>query len=325
MSSDLQFVYLNELANFMIIIGIDVSKSKLDIWDSNNKFKVIDNQESAIADYFLSFKKDYSTVRIILEATGKYHRLAHQILSDMGFDVMVINPYQSRNFAKAMNLNCKTDKVDARMLCSYGQAMEFENTKVLDPEQELLVELSRRKEQLQGDLVREANRLKVAHKELINSIEHHINFLKQQISDIDNQLNEAVVNNPELKQKLDILTSVPGIGKISALTLIAQLPELGFVSRRQISSLTALAPINNDSGKMKGRRSINNKGRIMIRRSLYMPILSAIRNNPTIKKFYHHLKQQGKESKVAIIACMRKLITILNLMLKNNTKWNLAS
>jgi len=313
----------------ILTIGIDVSKSKLDFWTSENKFITIDNHESSIVDYCDKELKPYfgskfSQVRIVLESTGKYHRLAHRILSSYGFEVMVINPYQSRNFARALNLICKTDKVDAKMLCEYGQTMKFNKITVPTAQQELLLELYQRKSQLQGDLVREVNRFKVAHKTLIKSIEQHINFLKQQIALIEQDLEIIVAKDPVLQNKLEILISVPGVGKVLALTLLSCLPELGSVTRNQISALTGLAPINNDSGRSKGRRSIQ-KGRSQVRQSLYMPILSAIRSNPTIKKFYQHLKSQGKQGKVAIVACMRKLITILNLMLKNNTKWNIAS
>lgn len=311
----------------ILTIGIDVSKSKLDFWTSENKFTTIDNDELSIVNYCNNkiFKSgsNFSQVRIVLESTGKYHRLAHKVLSSYGFEVMVINPYQSRNFSKAMNLTCKTDKVDAKMLCAYGQNMQFNKTKELDSDQELLMELSQRKYQLQGDLVREINRLKVAHKNLICSIEQHIVFLRQQITSVEQELEAMVSKNPVLKNKLEILTSAPGVGKALALTLLSCLPELGSVSRNQISALTGLAPINNDSGKSRGKRSIQ-KGRSKVRHSLYMPILSAIRSNPIIKRFYHHLKAQGKQGKVAITACMRKLITILNLMLKNNTKWNVS-
>lgn len=313
----------------ILTIGIDVSKSKLDLFTSENKFTTIDNDQSSIVSYCNKIlKSDLETksskVRIILESTGKYHRLAHRVLSSCGFEVMVVNPYRSRNFARAMNLTCKTDKIDAKMLCAYGQTMQFNKTKEPNPEQELLLELSQRKSQLQGDLVRETNRLKVAHKALSCLVEQHINFLKQQITLVEQELETMVAKDSVLQNKLEILTSTPGVGKALALTLLSCLPELGSVSRNQISALTGLAPINNDSGKSKGRRSIQ-KGRSKVRQSLYMPILSAIRSNSTIKKFYQHLKAQGKQGKVAIVACMRKLITILNLMLKNNTKWEIAS
>lgn len=311
----------------ILTIGIDVSKSKLDFWTSENKFTTIDNEESSIVDYCnemlgSDFDSCFSQVRVILESTGKYHRLAHRILSSYGFEVMVINPYQSRNFARALNLICKTDKVDAKMLCEYGQTMRFNKSKEPNPTQELLLELHQRRSQLQGDLVRETNRLKVAHEFLLTQIKQHINFLKQQITTVEQELETIVEQDPTLQNKLEILTSAPGVGKLLALTLLSCLPELGTVSRNQISALTGLAPINNDSGKSQGTRSIQ-KGRPKVRQSLYMPVLSAIRSNPTIKKFYHHLKSQGKPGKVTITACMRKLITILNLMLKNNTKWNI--
>lgn len=308
----------------IITIGIDVSKYKLDIWTSNKQFISINNDKKSIYAYFKQFKQGYSLVRVVVEATGKFHRVAHKSLCDMGFEVMVINPYQSRNFARAMNILCKTDKVDAKVLCMYGERMEFKQSLRRSDSQEELNELARRKAQLQQDLIREKNRLKGAHPATKGSIKRHIKFLEDAIESLDKELVENVVCEEETKKKLEILTTVPGIGKSSAILLLAYLPELGELSRRAVASISGLAPSNRDSGTMKGKRSIQ-KGRLEIRQSLYMPMLNAIRNNYKIRNFYQHLKSQGKEGKVALTACMRKLITILNLMIKNGTKWNIAT
>jgi transposase len=309
----------------IITIGIDVSKHKLDIYSSNKQYDNIANKREAIYDYFRNLKlANNSEVRVVLEATGKYHRLAHEVLDLLGFKVMIINPYQSRNFARAMHLLCKTDKVDAKLLCLYGERMEFKESSNFSAEQEELLELARRKEQLQQELVRETNRLKVAHIRTEGSIKRAIKFFEEEIALVDEELVATTKKDEELNNKLEIMTSTPGIGKATAISLLAYLPEIGSLSRREVAALSGLAPVNRDSGTMKGKRSIQ-KGRGNIRHALYMPILNAIRNNPVIKKFYLHLKEQGKQGKVALTACMRKLITILNLMIKNGTKWHIPA
>lgn len=305
-----------------ITIGIDVAKDKLDIYRSDKQFKTINNNETAILAYFRQFT-DTSSVKIVVEATGKFHRLLVALLSNMGFAIMVVNPYQSRNFARAMNLICKTDKVDAKLLCLYGCKMDFKQSYVRTNEQEELDELSRRKDQLQGDLVREKNRLSGSRGSVAGSIKAHIKFLEESIKEVEQELEAKIEGDPELNNKLEILTTVPGIGKVSALYLLSYMPELGKLGRNQICALSGLAPVNRDSGTMKGKRSIQ-KGRLSVRKSLYMPILNAIRSNAKIKSFYLRLKEQGKPSKVALTACMRKMISILNQMIKNNTKWRVC-
>jgi transposase len=306
-----------------IIIGIDVAKDKLDIYRSDKQFTTIINDEKHILNYCKQYS-DASTVKIVVEATGKYHRLLVRLLSSHGFPVMIVNPYQSRNFARAMHLLCKTDKVDAKLLCIYGSKMDFKQSYIRSNDQEELDELSRRKEQLQSDLVREKNRVNGSRGSIAGSIKAHIKFLEESIKDIDEELESKVTEDKELNDKLEILTSVPGVGKVTAISLLSYMPELGKLGRNQICALSGLAPINCDSGTMKGRRSIQ-RGRLIIRQALYMPILNAIRNNPIIKVFYNRLKDAGKNGKVALTACMRKMIAILNLMIKNNTKWHFTA
>lgn len=314
---------MNEV--YMIItIGIDVSKSKLDIWTSKNEFGSINNDTNFILNYFNKFKEGYSEVQIVLEATGKYHRIAHSVLANMGYKLMIVNPYQARNFAKAHNKFCKTDKVDAKVLCAFGQQMGFKESRLRSDKEEEILELSRRKTQLQDHLRIEKNRIKNSYPATESSIKDHIKHLEGAIKNIDKALECCVKRDKETEDKVAILESVPAIGKTSAISIIAHVPEIGTLSRREIAALTGTAPMNNDSGDRKGKRSIK-RGRCHIRSSLYMPMLTAIRFNPTIKKFYNRLIENGKPAKVAITACMRKLITILNLMVKNNQKWNLST
>lgn len=304
----------------IITVGLDVSKKKLDAWASDKRFFEIANDKKNIISSFKQFKGSEKNVRVVMEATGKYHRLAHKTLTSMGFPVMVINPYQSRHFAHAMNIACKTDKVDAKVLCSYGQRMDFLETPANNDQQEILNELAHRKTQLQSELTREKNRLQGAHEFVKSSIEKNIKFLKKAIENIDKELEKQAKKDADIQKKLEILTSVPGIGTASALTLLANLPELGQLSRREIASLGGLAPMNCDSGTVAGKRSIQ-KGRLPVRQALYMPILSAIQNNLLIRDFNARLKANGKPGLVAATACMRKMLTILNHMLKHGTKW----
>lgn len=304
----------------IITAGIDVSKDKLDICKSRDKFSTIDNNLRSIKKYFKTNFISGDEVRIIMESTGKYHRVAHKAFIDLGCEVMVINPYQSRNFARCMNISCKTDKVDARILCLFGETMEFKATKSMDEEHEELVDLSTRRNQLMDELVREKNRLHVAGSRSIRSIQRNIKFLEKELYSIEADIKDLTLSNSDLSKKVEILKSAPGVGDVLAHSIITYMPEIGTLSREATSALAGLAPMNQDSGTVSGRRSIK-RGRKSLRDSLYMPILSAIRSNKVIKKMYDRLIDAGKPAKVAITACMRKLLCILNSMIRENRTW----
>jgi transposase len=302
----------------MIPVGIDIAKEKIDIW-MQGILTSLKNNEKEIVEFFKSISP--KEVQMTMEATGRYHRLAHRILSRMGFSVMVINPFQSRHFAKAMNILCKTDKVDARVLCLYAEKMPFEATAVASEKEEDMQNLSRHID----DLKRVRTSLKLRLKESKGlgreSLERVIETLNAEIGACEQALCKIVQNDSELKTKKEILESIPGVGATTATMLLCLLRELGSMTRREAAALSGLAPMNFDSGKMQGKRHIQ-KGRHDVRQNLYMPILGAVtKHNPVLMAFYKRLIEKGKPAKVALTACMRKLIVIANSLLRKGETW----
>lgn len=315
----LKHVYMNEEGtNTMIAIGIDISKKKIDVW-MNNKLTTLPNAEKAFKIFFDSINR--KDTRIVMEATGRYHRLAHEVLSNMGFEVMVINPYQSRHFAQAMNVFCKTDKVDAKILSEYAQRMDFHKTNVLNDNEKSLQNKVRYLDDLKGMLIQCENRLEYADYMELKSIKRIIKSFKDEIEKISKAINNVVKSDQEMKIRFDILKSIDGVGDATAAALLGLMRELGSVTNKQAAALAGLAPINKDSGNSVGKRQIQ-KGRHDIRRFLYMPIIgAATQHNAVLKNFYAKLINAGKSAKVALIACMRKLIVYANTLLRKNEKW----
>ena len=303
----------------MIAIGIDVSKSKLDIFYCEKSFIIL-NTEEKIREFFIKLAL-YGKCKVVLEATGKYHRLVHRILCELNYDVMVINPFQSRHFAKAMNVICKTDRVDAKILSLYAEKMEFKNT-ILQTEEELeMQELSRYVQDLKCIKLELESRLRDSDGFVAKSLIKTIDAIEEQIQEAESHLNNLVSYSDELSSKCELLESIPGISHQTTIMLLCNLRELGALNKRQIVGLAGLAPMNNDSGVFKGRKYVHG-GRKDIRSSLYMPILgAATQHNNRLKLFYKHLVNSGKSKKVAIVACMRKLIIWANSVLYNSKKW----
>lgn len=303
----------------MIAIGIDVSKTKLDIFYCDKSFIIL-NTEEKIREFFTKLSL-HGNCKIVLEATGKYHRLIHKILCELNYDVMVINPFQSRHFAKAMNVICKTDRVDAKILSLYAERMEFKNT-VMQTEEELeMQELSRYIQDLKYIKLELEARLRDSDGFVAKSLIKTIDAIEKRIQEAESQLNNLVSCDDKLSSKCELLESIPGIGRQTAIMLLCNLRELGTLNKRQIVGLAGLAPMNNDSGFFKGRRYVHG-GRKDIRSSLYMPILgAATQHNNRLKLFYKHLVTSGKSKKVALVACMRKLIVWANSVLATSEKW----
>lgn len=301
----------------MIAIGIDVSKHKLDVWNGG-KLETIVNDETSIKS---TFEKIERSAKIVMEATGKYHRLAHTTLENLGFKVMIINPFQSRHFAKAMNILCKTDKVDAKVLSMYGERMEFKVSIALRSDELELQELLRHLNDLKSTKVDLEARLEGSENFIKDSLERAVKGIKDEISKTENKIKQLIDGSAKLKQSEKILTSIPGVGATTAAILLGLLKELGTLSNKEIASLAGLAPMNVDSGTMKGKRRIQ-KGRHDIRSHLYMPVLgAATKHNPVLKALYQRLVGAGKPGKVALTACMRKLVIFANAMLKKNEMW----
>lgn len=305
----------------MISIGIDISKSKIDVFYSGHGFEVVNN-DSSIRKFFKDKLLNPSECKIIMEATGKHHRLSHKVLCDMGFSVMVINPYQSRHFARAMNVMCKTDKVDAKILAMYADKMPYNATSVQTNQELDMQELSRHIEDLKQVKRDLAARLEeYPHRFVEKSLKRAIKTVESEIKAAEAELDEQVENDETASKKCELLESIPGIGHNTAVKLICNLRELGNLNKNQIASLAGLAPRNNDSGKFSGKRYVRG-GRSDIRASLYMPVLgAATQHNKRLKVFYEHLVASGKNKKAALIACMRKLIVWANSILATGQKW----
>lgn len=257
---------------------------------------------------------------VVLEATGGYESLAAAELTHAGLAVAVINPRQARDFAKAMGRLAKTDRVDAYVLACFAKALQPAPTALTDALTQELSALIVRRRQLVDAITAETNRLPGAHSRVKRDINAHLTFLRKRLKQHDQDLDDMLRRSPIWQTKAALLKSVKGVGDVTVRTLLAALPELGVLSRREISALVGVCPYNRDSGKQRGQRHIFG-GRAPVRAALYMATLSAARFNPVIRAFYQRLLAAGKKPKVALVACMRKLLTILNAMLRDNQPW----
>ena len=303
-------------------VGIDVSKGTLDIHIAPpGKSLHVVHDDSGIGQILESMKEVCPTL-IVLEATGGLEiRLASELAS-AGLPVAVINPRQARDFAKATGRLAKTDQVDAAVLAAFAQAIRPQARPLKDADTRALDDMVSRRRQLITMRVQEMLRLGMAASApMQKSLRKHIAWLDKQIDQIDSDLTKRLRNSDLWRTKDDLLQGIPGVGAVTSITMLTKCPELGTLNRREIAALAGVAPLANDSGKHRGKRSIWG-GRADVRAALYMATLSAIRFNPAIKEFASRLKQAGKPAKVVIVACMRKLLTIMNAMLKNNASWN---
>lgn len=301
-------------------VGIDVSKAVLDVdclpVSAPQQFS---NDAEGIETLVRQFKGS-AVVRIVLEATGGYETAAASALAAAGLPVVVINPKRVRDFAKASGILAKTDRLDARVLAAFGQVIAPPVRALPDAAQRELAERLDRRMQLVAMRAQEKARLTTVLPVARRDIEQHITWLDKRIGKFDADLKARLRSADIWKEKVTLLDSVPGIGKVSIFTLLARLPELGSLNRGQIAALVGVAPFNDDSGKRRGSRYIQG-GRAEVRCVLYMATLTATRCNPAIKQFFDRLIASGKPFKVAMTACMRKLLTILNMVLKNKEPW----
>jgi len=303
----------------MLSIGIDISKGKLDCCIAGKCIQIA-NDEKAIKQLFKSVTRDS---QIVMEATGKYHRLAHRTLELMGFVVMVINPYQSKHFANAMNLKCKTDKVDAQMLMCYAKRMEFIPTPCASPKEQALQELTRYLDDLKELKIELEARIRDNTGFIKSSLERNLKSIKRELEKTREKLKKEISESEPHTRKLNLLLSIPGVGETSAIYLISCLRELGQVNKREIASLSGLAPMNHDSGNSQGKRRVMG-GRRDIRKRLYMPVLASatLNNNPRLRELYLRLVATNKPKKVALIACMRKLVIWANAVIATDKPWD---
>lgn len=303
-----------------VFVGIDVSKATLDVGVLPPKsFETVPNDEAGCRG-LAERLKTFSPTLIVLEATGGYETLAVATLAAAGLPVVVVNPRHVRDFAMATGTLAKTDRLDARMLAQFAQQVRPVVRPLKDAQSRELDALFTRRRQIVDMLTMERNRLGLAAAPVRQDLKAHIHWLTKRLKDVDGELQALIQHSPVWREKDDLLQSAPGVGPVAAVALLAQLPELGTLNRRQIGALVGIVPFNNDSGKFKGQRHVWG-GRAVVRAVLYMATLAAIRCNPSIKAFYQRLRAAGKKPKVAIVACMRKLLTILNAMLKTKTPW----
>lgn len=303
-------------------VGIDVSKSTLDVCiDPSGRGWQVPYEESEI-DVLVAALQEAKPTLIVIEATGGLEVRIATALAGKGLPVAVVNPRQVRDFAKATGRLAKTDRIDAGVLAAFAKAIRPQVRPLKDEETRALDDLVDRRRQLIGMRVQETLRLgTAATKPLQKSLKKHIEWLDRQIADVDRDLTQRLRESDVWRAKDDLLKSIPGVGPVTTLTMLAKCPELGTLNRRQIAALTGVAPMANDSGKHRGKRFIWG-GRAEVRAVLYMAAISAMRCNAAIKAFAERLKKAGKPPKVVIVACMRKLLTIMNSMLSNNTPWD---
>jgi len=303
-----------------VFVGIDVAKAHLDVaYNDEADCTRYTNDDAGISQLVDHLKSRQATL-VVLEATGGYQR---QVLSELlaaGLPSVAVNPRQVRDFAKALGKLEKTDEIDAKVLARFAACIRPATRPVVDDTTQEFQALLARRRQLMEMLVAEKNRLhQRATKAVSRSIEAHIDWLKKQVRDTDKDLENRLRNSPAWGPRVEVLESEPGVGHITSMTLLSELPELGTLNRKQIAKLSGLAPLNRDSGTQRGQRSIWG-GRATVRTALYMATLVATRFNPTIKTFYNRLLSHGKAKKVALIAAMRKLLTILNAKLRDHTR-----
>lgn len=302
-------------------VGIDVSKARLDVAvrPSGEAFSV-SNDEAGIGR-LLARLVELEPELVVLEATGRLEAVVVGALARASIPLAVVNPRQVRDFARSTGRLAKTDKLDARILAHFAQGVHPEARPISEGEAEVLGDLLARRRQLMDMLVAEKNRLSRAGAPIKDGLKAHIRYLETELGRLDDDLARMLKDSPVWREKDDLLKGVPGVGGVLAVTLLAELPELGTLDRRKIATLVGVAPLNSDSGERKGKRMIRG-GRGAVRAALYMAVLSAVRYNPVIKEFYLRLLAAHKPKKVALVACMHKLLTILNAMMRHGTPWN---
>ncbi len=302
-------------------VGIDVSKGQLDVYEpTQQSYKQYSNDEEGIKA-LVKEVGSLPNVAIVCESSGGYERAMARELHTIGIRISIVNPRPVRDLAKALGTLAKTDALDAQMLSKYGEVVQPAATVFANENEVEMKGWVRRRQQLVEMLSAEKNRRNRLSGSARDEVEEHIEWLNDRIKQVDEKINALSVSTPEWEERKALLQSVKGIGPLISSSFLVLLPELGQLNRRAIASLVGLAPFNRDSGTFRGRRRIWG-GRSQCRSLLYMAALSAIRYNPPIRSYYEHLLSKGKERKVAIVACMRKLLICLNAMVKANEPWD---
>jgi len=303
--------------------GIDVSKDMLDVATFTTKKEWhFANSETGIGQLIEALKA-LSPALVVMESTGGYETPLAYALYEAGIPCSVVNPREVRDFARATKKLAKTDAIDAQVLAHFAAVIKPEPRPLSDEQSQELEAILTRRRQITGMLTAEKNRMHTARKQVRDSIQAHIDYLEKELNHLNSNLTGRIEESPVQREKYELLQSVPGVGPNVSSTLLIELPELGTLNRRQIAALVGVAPINHDSGSKRGKRRIWG-GRPQVRTALYMATLVATRFNPVINQFYTRLCGIGKAKKIALVACMRKLLIILNSMLKHRMPWHVT-
>lgn len=306
-------------SEFTAVIGVDVAKAKLDIAFSDEKVSIKNTKQDILTE--LIDRIDSKSTIVVMEATGGYEERLVSLLHEHGISLAVVNPRRIRDFAKGIGMDAKTDPIDAGVIAFYGRVVKPAPQFAKSDEEKKLKALVERRRQLLDLIGQENNRLQqTADGEIEKYIRKSLEALKKQLKSIDARLAKCVQQDTANERKIEIMDSVKGIGPVAISTFLAELPELGELNRAEIAKLVGVAPMNNDTGQRSGKRRTMG-GRSYVRRVLYMATLTATRFNPQIKSFYQRLLAKGKEKKVALVAAMRKLLTVLNTLIKKDELW----
>ena len=307
-----------------LFIGIDVAKDRLDVHvrPAGEAFGVA-REAKGLAE-LVERLRSLTPALIVLEATGGFERTVAAALAAAKLPLVVVNPRQIRDFARAIGRLAKTDAIDAAVIAQFAEAIRPEPRPILDAEAQALDDMVSRRRQLIEMIVAETNRKKATtNKRIAREIDRHFLYLQKRLTGLDGDIDTAIRSSPVWREKEELLVSVPGVAQKTARTLIAELPELGSLTRRRIASLVGVAPMNRDSGTMRGKRRITG-GRATVRSALYMAAITAARCNPTLSSAYQRLRHAGKPPKLALIAILRRLLIILNAILRDKTPWRPA-
>jgi transposase len=304
-------------------VGVDISKDTLDIATyTREKIWSAPNSEAGI-NHLIEELGELGSLLVVMEATGGYETNLAYALNKSGIPCAIVNPREVRDFARATKKLAKTDAIDSRVLARFAALIQPDPRPLSDEQTQELEAVIARRRQVIEMLTTEKNRLHQAQKTVRGAIKAHIDYLEKELNHIDSDLQGRIKESPIKHEKYNLLQSVPGVGPNLSSTLVIELPELGNLNRRQIAALVGVAPLNRDSGNMRGKRSTWG-GRSQVRAALYMSTLVATRFNPIISQFYAQLCARGKAKKVALVACMRKLLSILNSMLKHHVPWHFS-
>ena len=304
-----------------IVVGIDISGKFMDIHILPEGIaKRFANDASGISEA-VELARELEASLVVMESTGGLEVALVAECALSGLPSVVMNPRQIRDFARSVGRLAKTDAIDAEVIARFGQSVRPEPRLLADEDARQLKALVSRRSQVVAMITAERNRLGRAQPTVRERLVRHIDYLTQELEDIDGEAEEFIKRSPAWAKKAELLKGVPGVGSVSCLTLLSELPELGLLTHRQIGALVGVAPMNRDSGVYRGRRSVSG-GRSRVRKTLYMAALSARRYNPVIRAFYERLESAGKSGKVAMVACVRKLLVILNAILRDGASWD---